>query len=153
MMQRWEPFSDLRAMQGAMDRIWRKMETERHGAAGSPEIEAWAIPLDVTQDGDSTIIRASMPGVSPDGIQVSVEDNLLTIRGETAKEYQTEGDGYLMRERRVGAFHRSLRLPESVDVDGVEPMYEHGILSIVIPKAETKRARQLKVQIPDSSAA
>ncbi len=146
-MQRWDPFSDLRQMQDTMDRMWRRIGTTPANAGSGPEIEAWAVPLDVTQKGDNTVIRASMPGVSPQDIQVSIEDNVLTIRGETAKEYQDEDETYLMRERRTGSFHRALRLPDAVDPDRVEPRYENGVLTITVPKAEAKRARQLTVQV------
>ena len=147
MMQRWDPFSDLRQMQNTMDRMWRRMGTSSRNSEGSPEMEAWAVPLDVTQHGEDTVIRASMPGVSPEDIQVSIEDNVLTIRGHSTKEVRDEGETYLMRERRTGSFHRALRLPDSVDPDNVEPRYEHGVLTITVPKAEAKKARQLQVQV------
>ena len=147
MMQRWDPFSDLRQMQDTMDRMWRRVGTAPRNSGDSSEIEAWAVPLDVAQKGDNTVIRASMPGVSPEDIQVSIEDNVLTIRGETAKEYQEQDEAYLMRERRTGSFYRALRLPDSVDPDRVEPRYDRGILTITVPKAEAKKARQLHVQV------
>ena len=80
-------------------------------------MEAWAAPLDVVADGDDFVVRASLPGVSPDNIQVSIEDNVLTIRGETASHFENTEGNYLMRERRSGSFHRSLRLPDTVDQD------------------------------------
>lgn len=150
MVQRRDPFSDMRQMQDTMDRLWRRVGTAARDNSESPEIEAWAVPLDVTKNGDNTVIRASMPGVSPDDIQVSIEDSVLTIKGQTAKDQQDEGETYLMRERRTGSFHRALRLPDSVDPDKVQPSYEHGVLTITVPKAEEKRARQLTVQVGDA---
>ena len=147
MVQRWDPFSDLRQMQDTMDRMWRRIGTTSRNSGDGPEIEAWAIPLDVTQRGDHTVIRASLPGVSPEEIQVSIEDNVLTIRGRTAKEYLEESGTYLMQERRTGSFHRALRLPDSVDPERVEPRYDNGVLTITVPKAEAKKARQLTVQV------
>ena len=148
MIQRWDPFNDLRQIQDTMDRVWRQIGTG--GRAGAPEIEAWAVPLDVIRRGDDTVVRASMPGVSPEEIDVSLEDNVLTIKGRTAEEYSEEQDSYLMRERRTGSFHRALRLPESVDPDRVEPRYDHGVLTITIPRAEAKKARQLQVKVGGS---
>ena len=147
MMQRWDPFSDLRQMQNSMDRMWRRMGTSARNSEESPEMEAWAVPLDVTRQGENTVIRASMPGVSPEDIHVSIEDNVLTIKGHSTKEVQDEGETYLMRERRTGSFHRALRLPDSVDPEKVEPRYDNGVLTITVPKAEAKRARQLQVQV------
>ena len=147
MLQRWDPFSDLRQIQDTMDRMWRQVGTSGRPLHGGTEIEAWAVPLDVIQRGEATVVRASMPGVSPDDIDVSIDDNVLTIKGRTADEYSEEQDSYLMRERRTGSFHRALRLPESVDPDKVEPRYDHGILTITIPKAAEKQARQLRVRV------
>ena len=149
MIQRWDPFNDLRQMQRTMDRLWRR------GAANpdpsdSPGIEAWAVPLDVVQSGNDTLIRASIPGVLPENISVSIEDNVLTIKGRTDKRYANEGGAYLMQERRTGSYHRSLRLPDSVDPNKAQSLYEHGVLTVTIPKAEAKRARQLQVQVGDS---
>ena len=90
-MQRWDPFSDLRQMQDTMDRMWRRVGNNPGDTSDSPEIEAWAVPLDVIRKGEDTVIRASMPGVDPANIQVSIEDNVLTIKGQTADQHQ-DGD-------------------------------------------------------------
>ena len=152
MIQRWSPFGELKQMHDNMDRMWRRFGEHQNGSSETPDIEAWAVPLDVVRTGEDTVIRASMPGVAPDDIHVSIEDNVLTIKGETAAQFQ-EGDGsYLMRERRSGSFHRALRLPDSVDPDKVQPHYEHGVLTITVPKAEAKRARQLQVRVGEPQA-
>ncbi len=151
MLQRWDPFNDLRQMQNTMDRMWRRFGNNSGESFENPEIEAWAVPLDVVRKGDDTFIRASMPGVKPEDIKVSIEDNVLTIQGHTSEEHQ-DGDGtFLMRERRSGSFHRALRLPESVDADKVHPHYQNGVLTITVPKAEAKKAKQLQVHFVDSS--
>jgi HSP20 family protein len=110
-------------------------------------METWAVPLDVVQQGDNFIIHASLPGIKPDNIDVSIEDNVLTIRGQSAHESEHKEGNYLMRERRSGSFYRALRLPDTVDTDQAQPHYEHGVLSITIPKAESKKAKQLKVSV------
>ena len=145
MMQRRSPFSELRQMQDTMDRMWRRFGATHAGTADGTEIKAWAAPLDVVADGDDFVVRASLPGVAPENIQVSIEDNVLTIRGETASHFQNGDGSYLMRERRTGSFRRSLRLPDTVDQDKAEPRYEHGVLTISLPKAEAKRAKQFPV--------
>ena len=151
MLQRFEPLNDLRQMQATMDRMWRRFGNGSGDSSDSPHTEAWAVPLDVVRNGEDTVIRASMPGVSPEDIQVSIEDSVLTIKGQTSQEHQ-EGDGkYLMRERRSGSFHRALRLPDSVDAEKAHPFYENGVLTITIPRAEAKKARQLTVQLGETS--
>ena len=150
-MQRRSPFNDLRQMQDTMDRMWRRFGTasgDDHNGLG-----AWAAPLDAVADGDYFVVRASLPGVTPDNINVAIEDNVLTIRGETASHFESNEGNYLMRERRSGCFHRSLRLPDTVDLDKAEPRYEHGVLTIKLPKAEAKKARQFDVKVVEGPAA
>ena len=154
MLQRrnhFSPFGELRQVQDNMDRMWRRFGTFHHGDSGG--MEAWAAPLDVVANGDDFVVRASMPGVAPDNINVSIEDNVLTIRGETASSFESTEGSYLMRERRSGSFHRSLRLPDTVDHDKAEPRYEHGVLTITLPKAEAKKARQFDVKVVEGTAA
>ena len=151
MMQRRNPFNELRQMQENMDRMWRRYGTTNGDDGGG--IEAWAAPLDVVAHGDDFVVRASLPGVAPDNIQVSIEDNVLTIRGETASHFENTEGNYLMRERRSGSFHRSLRLPDTVDQDKAEPRYEHGVLTITLPKAEAKKTRQFEVKVVEGPAA
>ena len=154
MLQRrnhFSSFGELRQMQDNMNRMWRRFGTFHHEDNGS--FEAWAAPLDVVADGDNFVVRASMPGVGPDNIQVSIEDNVLTIRGETAPHFESAEGSYLMRERRTGSFHRSLRLPDTVDQDKAEPRYEHGVLTVTLPKAEAKRAKQFEVKVVEGPAA
>ncbi|MBM3942894.1 MAG: Hsp20/alpha crystallin family protein [SAR202 cluster bacterium] len=142
-MQRWDPFSDLRRMHQEMDLLWRGFSpTIEH-----PEMESWAIPLDVTQEGDNIVVQASLPGVKPEDIQVSIENNVLTIKGQTQEEKEVKEKDYLMRERRVGSFHRALRLPDTVDTEKAKPVYEDGVLTVSFPKVESKKAKQLKVTV------
>ena len=142
-LQRRDPFNDLRRMQQDMDRLWQGFWP----ASEHPEMETWSIPLDVAQVGDNIEVHASLPGVKPDDIQVSIENNVLTIKGHTKEEKEHQDGGYLMRERRVGSFHRSLRLPDTVDTERVKPYYEDGVLTVSFPKMESKKAKQLKVTV------
>lgn len=140
-VQHWSPFAELRQLQDTMNRFLR--------GDGHPsgEIETWGIPLDVAQEGDNFVIRASLPGVNPDDIKVAIEDNVLTILGQSAAQFEQKDGDYLMRERRTGAFYRALRLPDSVDTNQAHPHYRNGVLTITIPKAEHKKAKELKVSV------
>lgn len=147
-IRHWSPFNELRRMQANMDHLWRGFAPKdtAQGAA------SWAIPMDVTQEGDEIVVHASLPGVNPDEINVSIENDVLTIRGESAGEVQEHKEGnYLMRERRTGSFHRSLRLPDTLDTDKAQPRYENGVLTIAFPKLEAKQAKQLKVSVVQDS--
>src|ERR687895_2037170 len=141
-LRRWEPFRELRQMQENMDRMWRNFGS---GGGEAGNVENWAIPLDVVQQGDNTIVKAGVPGVNPEDIDVSIENDVLIIRGQTKEEHERQEGNYLMRERRSGSFYRALRLPDTLDSDQAQSHYEHGVLSITFPRMESKRARRLQI--------
>ncbi len=152
-LQRWDPVFDFGRMHRNMDRFWRgfpRSPAYINGRDGSK----WSIPLDAYEEGDNLVVRASLPGVNPEDIDVTVEDRSLTISGSTKVDEKREEDGYLLRERRTGSFYRTVRLPETVDANKGEPHYENGILTITLPKVEANKAKHLTVttdKAPDSS--
>ncbi len=141
-LRRWEPFRELRQMQENMDRLWRSFSP---GGGETGNVENWAIPLDVVQQGDNFIVKASVPGVNPEDIDVSIENDVLTIKGQTKEEREHQEGNYLMRERRSGSFYRALRLPDTVDSDKAQPHYESGVLSITFPRMESKKPKRLQI--------
>jgi HSP20 family protein len=86
-----------------------------------------------------------LPGVKPEDIDVSIENDVLMIKGHSREEREHREGDYLMRERHTGSFHHALRLPDTVDFDQAQPHYENGVLSIVFPKMESQKARRLKI--------
>ena len=140
-LRRWEPLRELRTMEDTINRLWRGYG----GESADPAVEGWSVPLDVVREGDKIMVHASLPGVDPENIDVSVEDSVLTITATTNADVEREDGEYLMRERRTGSFHRALRLPDTVDTERIQPGYKNGVLTITIPKAESKKAKRLKV--------
>jgi HSP20 family protein len=140
-LQRWDPYQELRQMDKTFDRMWRNLG--RWPAAA----EQWDIPIDVKKKGDEIVVKASLPGVKPEEIQVTVEDNVLELKAESASETESEESGYLVRERAYGAFYRALRLPENVDTEHIQSAYENGVLTVTLPKAEEKKRKQIKVAV------
>ena len=143
-MRRWDPFIELRRMQENMDHLWRGFSQPN---GGNEEMERWAIPLDVVKEDDNIVVHASLPGVSPSDLNVTIENDVLTIRGQTAGESGRQEGNYLMRERHTGSFHRSLRLPDTLDVEKAQTTYDYGVLTIAFPKVEAKQARQLAINV------
>jgi len=143
-MQRWDPVNELRQMENTMNRLWR-------GFAGVPSyrdgMEDWNIPIDVIQKSDMILVKASLPGFAPDGIDVAVEDNVLTIKAEKKAEIEQEGETYLIHERAIGSYYRALRLPDTVDTGKIQSTFENGVLTISLPKAEEKKRKQIKVKV------
>jgi len=141
LLQRWDPLFDFRRRHYIADRT-------RHGfpqTVDAVEPKRWSIALDAVEEDEKLVVRASLPGVDPDEIKVTIEDGVLTIDGETKVDDEAKVGNYLIRERRAGSFHRSVRLPDSVDVDQAETNYDEGVLTVAFPKAESKRAKQLTV--------
>ena len=143
-IQRWDPFNELRQMQDTMNRLWRGYDRR---AASDGEFEAWAVPLDVVRKGDDIEVRASLPGVDAEDIQITVENDVLTISGRTSSESEAEEGDFLMRERRSGSFHRALRLPDTVDADKASTGYSNGVVSVTFPKLESKKAKRLELTV------
>ena len=141
-----DPFSQLRRMEETMNRLWSGygIRSQLNGTT-----EDWGIPLDVVEEQGHIVVRASLPGVDPENIQVNIEDGMLTIRAETKTEteHEHEEKGYLVRERRVGSFRRSFHLPDSADQANAAAKYENGVLTLTFPKLEPKRSKQLKVEV------
>ena len=140
-IQRWYPFSDYRRANEVLGRYW----SSRSPHPANHQIESWAIPLDVVQDDDNVVVTASLPGLDADAIDVTVEDGLLTIDGETKADTEEANGNYVIRERRSGKFHRVVRLPDTVDTDQAEPRYVDGVLTIRLPKIEAKKPKRLNV--------
>ena len=141
-LQRWDPFREARQMDRAMNRLLR-------GYGWPEETEQWNIPIDVARKGDQIIVKASLPGVKPADIEVSVENNVLTLKAESANEKEMEEGGYLVRERSWGSFYRALSLPDTVDTTKIESVYAHGVLTITLPTAEEKKRKQIKVAVKE----
>ncbi len=143
-LRHWDPFRDMRRMQGGLDRFQNGLPIWD----GSREPHTWAIPVDVIREGDEIVVHATLPGVDPDEIEVSVEENLLTIKGSTKASEETgerKDVDYLVKERRTGSFQRTLRLPKTADTDKARPHYDNGVLTVSFPRLESKKVKQIKV--------
>ena len=151
-LQRWYPFLELRRFHNRLYRPWLGSNpagtTANYGADG----REWSIPLDIVQEEDKYVLRASLPGIAPENIEVSIDHGVLTIKGRTEAEAedQQEDGSYMVRERRSGSFSRSLRLPESVDADQAKPNFDNGVLTITLPKVESKKAKHLTVTVGEA---
>ena len=142
-LRRWDPFAEMRRFNGYFVHGAPRFPVSGHGAVEN----SWYIPLDAVEEGDDLMVRASVPGVNPEDIEVTIEDGILSIKGETKEAHEVKGGEYLMRERRSGSFHRSVRLPDTVDADKAETGYENGVLTIKLPKMEAKKAKRLEVVV------
>ncbi len=105
------------------------------GDGGGDEGPAWAPSIDVLQREGDLVVRAELPGVEPDEVDITVQNNVLTISGRISEEREEEREGYLIRERRAGFFRRSLQLPQGVDESNITARFDNGVLEVVIEGA------------------
>jgi HSP20 family protein len=103
------------------------------------------LPLDVSETEDEFVVKASLPGMKPEDVQITVQGDTLTIRGESKAEEETKGKHWHLRERRFGSFQRSVSLATPVNSDQAQAHYEHGVLTLTLPKSEAARPRQIKI--------
>ena len=144
---KWHPYGvrPLRDFDDPFTRFFMGRGPRLRNFVRNTDPAAWSIPLDIVQNSDEVVVTASVPGTTKDEIEVSVDDNILTIRAESKNSASEESDGYLLRERRTGTYHRALRLPETVNYDKAESTFKDGVLTIKLPKLESSKVRKLEI--------
>ncbi len=142
---RYNPFSELRAMQEQMNRLldvgWNRQQGEELQEG------VWQPPVDIFENGDSVVLKAELPGMDQKDIEVKIEDNTLILRGERKQEEEVKKENYHRIERYYGSFQRSFSLPKTVDLEKVKAAVDKGVLTIVLPKKEETKPRQITVEV------
>lgn len=141
---RWEPFRDLISLREAMDRLFEESWVRPRAGWLLPTEETLAI--DMYETDHNVVVKTAVPGVKPEEIDITITGNTLTIAGETKAEEKIEEGNYIRRERRYGRFSRSLTLPSSVEGEKAEATFEHGLLTLTIPKAEEAKPKVIRVK-------
>ena len=140
-MTRWEPIRDLMSLQSEMSRLLDSLQPGDVSGADN----AWAPVLDLVEQDDSFQIEVDLPGVRPEDVDVTVDQNLLTVRGERKSTSTVAEENVRRSERRYGSFLRTISLPSHVDAEGIQADFEDGVLHITVPKAEQAKPRKIKV--------
>ena len=143
-VRRPTPFGELMSLRSAMDRLFEDSFVRR--PFGGPGFEpAAGLPLDVTRTNDALVVEAALPGIRPEDVDITVEDGTLSIRAESREE-RREGEGEtLVSEIRRGTVSRSVTLPTGLEPDKATATFEHGVLTLRIPKAESVKPRQIRI--------
>jgi HSP20 family protein len=151
-MIRWEPARELNSLQQEMNRLFSTFfEGPAGGGATSPR--RWIPAMDLVETEDQFVLRADLPGLTEADVEVSLEDNVLTVSGERKAEHEEKGEGFYRLERATGAFNRSLTLPKGVDGDAITARFDNGVLEVRIPKPEADKPRKVQIQVGDQPAA
>ncbi len=142
-MRRPSPFGELVSLRQAMDRLFEDSFVRPRG--WSSGAEEGVLPLDIYRTDDALVVKAALPGVQPEDVSVSVEGDTLTISGEFKEERREKERGYLFQELRRGRYSRTVQLPGDVNPDEAAAHYEHGVLTLTLPKRAEARPRQIRI--------
>jgi HSP20 family protein len=140
---RWDPFAELASFRSAFDRMFdegrplRALVGEGNGTS--------YFPVDVLETGEEVIVKASLPGVKPEDIDISVHGDVLTIKGESKEEKEEKAQNWYRHERRYGAAMRQITLPNEVSAENAQATFENGVLRLTLPKSETAKPKTIKV--------
>jgi len=133
---RWDPFAEFTGLSRALNRSFG------YGHARQYDL---TFPVDLSETESEVVVKAVLPGVKAEEIDVSVNDGILTVKGEKKSETEAEGESYYRREIRYGAFSRSIPLPTAVDHEKADAEFVDGVLTITLPKAEEAKPKSIKV--------
>ncbi len=140
---RWEPIGEMVSLRNAMDRLFEDSFVK------------WARPLDgdtvtpavdIFETGEKLGVRASLPGIKPEDVDISITPEGVVIKGETMEEKETKEKNYVRRERHYGTFERTIALPKGLKIDKAEATMENGVLTLEIPKAEEEKPKTVKIK-------
>lgn len=138
---RWEPYREALSIRDLMERFMNEPMTGMR-----PWSESGIPSVDMYQTDEEIIVKATLPGVQPDDIHISVTGDMLTVRGTTSEEQEAQDSSYYVRERRQGEFSRALTLPAPVVADKARAEFENGILTLTLPKAEEVKPKTITVK-------
>ena len=150
-MMRWDPFQDLRSAQDEMAQMSPMLAHAlglhaRQQGNDRAMTTAWAPALDISERKDAYLVTVELPGLEPEDLDITMEDGLLTIKGERQFTSESSEQQFHRVERRYGAFRRSITLPAQVQADHIEATFDNGVLEIVVPKAEEAKPKRIQVR-------
>ncbi len=145
---RWEPVRELGTIQNEMNRLFNTFfEAPAPAGAHGSALGRWIPAMDLVEAGDDFVLRADLPGLTEQDVNIELEDNVLTISGERKADHEERQEGYYRVERSWGTFSRSLTLPEGVEPAAVSARFDHGVLEVRIPKPEQRKPRKVAIAV------
>jgi len=141
-LTRWEPVREMMTLRDAMDRLFDDAFTRPIGINGGSSMPA----IDLYQTDDEVVVKAALPGLKADDVQITVTNGVLTLRGEFKRENGHKEATYHIREQRFGSFERSVALPIDVQTDKAQADFQNGVLTIILPKAESVKPRSINIK-------
>jgi HSP20 family protein len=143
---RYDPFRELRSLQDEVNRLFSNSFSR--GGSGDNELMrgAWSPSVDIFENKDQIVLEAELPGMKPEDVNISIENNVLTIHGERKFEKKDEGDNFHRVERSYGSFTRSFTLPPTVSSENAQAEFENGVLRLTLAKREEAKPRRIEIK-------
>lgn len=141
-LTRWEPVREMMTLREAMDRLFDDAFTRPISMSGGSIVPA----VDLYQNADEVVVKASLPGLKAEDVQISITADVLTLRGEFREESEQNEKTYHIRENRYGSFERQVMLPTDVQTEKAKADFENGVLTIVLPKAEAVKPKTITIK-------
>jgi len=148
-LNRWEPFRNTVGLESQVNRMFHEL----FGRSQESNLTTWAPAVDIFENEHELTVKADLPDVKPEDLDIRVENNILTIRGERKFEKKVDEKNYLRVERSYGSFARSFSLANTVNSEAIEADYKDGVLTLTIPKREEAKPKQIKVNVGAQAAA
>ena len=142
---RWDPFGELMSLRQAMDRLFEQ-SVVRPTSVISGLWEGSGVALDMYQTDTDVVVKAALPGIKPEDVEITITGDTLTIKGETKTEEEIKRENYIRQERRYGTFSRAITLPSHLQTDKAEATFEDGVLTLTVPKAEEVRPKTIEIK-------
>jgi HSP20 family protein len=145
---RWEPFRGIVNFQDQLNRLF---EDSLRNQSGDSPMTAWAPAVDIYETENELVLKADLPDVNEKDIDVRIENNTLTVRGERKFEQKVTQDNFLRVERAYGSFSRSFTLPNTVNTETIKAEYKNGVLTVEMPKRAESKPKQVKVAVSNGA--
>ena len=145
MLTRWDPFQEMLNLRRTVDRLFDNVSPDHEWQPAT-----WGLALDVVENKDDFIVKASVPGINPDDLDISYADDTLTIKGEIKSDNEAKDNQYHLRERRYGSFSRSISLPTKIKGEAIEASYQNGVITLRLPKAEEVKPKRINIKVGDN---
>ena len=142
---RWEPFRELVSTQDRLNRLFNDTFSRFFEEGEGSPARTWAPPVDVYETDQNVVLKAELPGIKPDEVEIRVEDHTLFLKGERKFEKEVKEENYHHIERSYGNFVRTFPLPNSVDAEATKAEYKDGVLTLTMPKREEAKPKTIKI--------
>jgi HSP20 family protein len=147
---RWEPVRDLVSLQERMNRLFHESYGGTTGRANDDDWAlggSWAPAVDIYEKDGNIVLNAELPGIDPKSVEIRVENNVLSLRGERKLEDEVKKEGFHRVERAYGTFTRSFTLPTVVDTEKIKAESKDGVLKLTLPQREEAKPKQIQIQV------